>query len=64
MGIRPTKESRTLAPRVPDDQRSHERGRILAALKRNDWHRSKTARDLNMERTTLWRKMKRLNLRP
>jgi DNA-binding NtrC family response regulator len=64
MGILPRRESRTFAPHVAGGPRSDERGRILAALKRNDWHRSKTAQDLNMERTTLWRKMKKHNLRP
>jgi two-component system, NtrC family, response regulator HydG len=35
-----------------------ERERILAALRRNGWQRSRTARELGMDRTTLWRKMK------
>jgi len=36
-----------------------ERERILQILRHNNWHRAKTARALNMDRTTLWRKMKR-----
>jgi len=36
-----------------------ERQRILQILRQNNWHRAKTAQALNMDRTTLWRKMKR-----
>jgi transcriptional regulator with PAS, ATPase and Fis domain len=39
-----------------------EKYRIIEMLHRNDWHRGKTARALNMDRTTLWRKMKKHNL--
>jgi two-component system response regulator HydG len=39
-----------------------EKYRIIKMLHRNDWHRGKTARALNMDRTTLWRKMKKHNL--
>jgi PAS domain S-box-containing protein len=35
---------------------------ILEALKRNGWNREKTARELGMHKTTLWRKVKRLGL--
>ena len=35
---------------------------ILAALRKNNWNRQKTAVDLGMHKTTLWRKMKRFNL--
>ena len=41
---------------------SNERRRILQALKRFDWHRGNTAMELNMNRSTLWRKMKKYNL--
>ncbi len=41
---------------------SNERRRILQALKRFDWHRGNTALELNMNRSTLWRKMKKYNL--
>jgi len=37
----------------------HEKQRILEALKRNEGHRGRTAQELRMDRTTLWRKMKR-----
>ncbi len=36
---------------------------ILAALERNDWNKTRTARELNMDRTTLWRKLRRLDIR-
>ncbi len=35
---------------------------LLAALKRHDWNRSATAADLGIHPSTLWRRMKRLNL--
>jgi transcriptional regulator with PAS, ATPase and Fis domain len=48
---------------APLDQFS-EKQRIIEVLKHNNWHRGKTARELNMDRTTLWRKMKKHNLSP
>jgi len=39
-----------------------ERHRILQTLERNHWHRGKTARHLDMDRTTLWRKMRKYDL--
>jgi two-component system response regulator HydG len=36
-----------------------ERERILEALKKHNWRRNVAARELGMDRTTLWRKMKR-----
>jgi PAS domain S-box-containing protein len=35
---------------------------ILAALRRHDWRRVDTARELGIDKTTLWRKMKRLGI--
>ncbi|MBN1476418.1 sigma 54-interacting transcriptional regulator [Candidatus Sumerlaeota bacterium] len=35
---------------------------ILAALRRHGWHRLETARELGINKTTLWRKMKRLGI--
>lgn len=43
---------------------SGERDSILAMLRRHNWHRVKTARSLGMDRTTLWRKMKKYRLEP
>jgi two-component system response regulator HydG len=62
MGVLPRTQVRSPAFHGGDTIRSDERNRILAALKRNNWNRSKTAQDLNMERTTLWRKMKKHQL--
>ena len=42
----------------------HERDRILTELHRHHWNRSRTARALGMDRTTLWRKIKRYRLMP
>lgn len=41
-----------------------ERHRILETLRRYGWHRGNTARELNMNRSTLWRKMKKYDLFP
>jgi transcriptional regulator with PAS, ATPase and Fis domain len=39
-----------------------EHRRILAALEKSDGHRRKTAQELGIERTTLWRKMKKYGI--
>jgi len=39
-----------------------ERNFIYEALRRNDWNRSTTAAEMGIHTTTLWRKMKRLNI--
>lgn len=42
--------------------RTREKDAILAALIRNQWSRKRAAQELGMDRTTLWRKMKRMGL--
>jgi transcriptional regulator with PAS, ATPase and Fis domain len=44
------------------DQR--ERELILEVLEQHRWHRQKAAQDLGMDRTTLWRKMKKYGISP
>ena len=39
-----------------------ERDFLLGALERNGWNRAATARELGVHKTTLWRKMKRLEI--
>ena len=39
-----------------------ERDKLLATLQQYNWHRSQSARALGMDRTTLWRKMKKYGL--
>ena len=39
-----------------------ERAELVAALQQFSWHRQKTARALGVDRTTLWRKMKKYGL--
>jgi PAS domain S-box-containing protein len=41
-----------------------ERTYIQEALKRNQWNRTTTAAEMGIHPTTLWRKMKRLNVEP
>ena len=45
------------------DQREAERLKILGCLERNLWSIPRAARELGMHRTTLWRKVKKLDLR-
>ena len=40
-----------------------EKERVLAALKDSRWNRAKAADNLNISRTTLWRLMKKYNLK-
>jgi transcriptional regulator of acetoin/glycerol metabolism len=39
-----------------------ERGFLYEALRKNDWNRSATAAQMGIHTTTLWRKIKRLNI--
>jgi two-component system response regulator HydG len=41
-----------------------EKERIHDVLRRHHWNRSRSARELNIDRTTLWRKMRKYNLAP
>ena len=41
-----------------------EREHLLAVLRKHGWNRSKAAGELGIDRTTLWRKIKKLGLRP
>jgi transcriptional regulator with PAS, ATPase and Fis domain len=44
------------------DEGFREREKILQALRINSWHRDNTSQALGIERTTLWRKMKKYGL--
>ncbi len=48
--------------KTPNAPGREERQIILAALMRNQWSRKRAARELGMDRTTLWRKMKRMGI--
>ena len=58
--------ARAEAPPSPQDVQGKEGGEerraILEALMRNQWSRQRAARELGMDRTTLWRKMKRMGI--
>ena len=47
---------------TPTVSHNRERQRILAALEKTGGHRGNAARELKMERTTLWRKMKKYGM--
>lgn len=46
----------------PGREETDEKERILSVLKQNQWNRGETAKILNIDRTTLWRKMKKYRL--
>lgn len=48
--------------KAPGNAGSEERQTILDALMRNQWSRQRAAQELGMDRTTLWRKMKRMGI--
>ena len=60
--------SRTAATNEPQDLQSAlrepERRLILEALGRNGWNRTRTALDLGIDRTTLYKKMRALGVDP
>lgn len=43
-------------------EQAEEKGRLLTALEANGWHLTRTAHQLGINRTTLWRRMKRLGI--
>ncbi|MFH1689193.1 MAG: sigma 54-interacting transcriptional regulator [Candidatus Eisenbacteria bacterium] len=47
---------------TPTSLSEAERAFLLSVLERNRWHRAATARELGIHKTTLWRKMKRLEI--
>ena len=53
-------QKKKFIPEYPLD--SPERTELLALLERNKWNKSKTAEELKLGRTTLWRKMKKFGL--
>jgi transcriptional regulator with PAS, ATPase and Fis domain len=59
--IRP-KETRTLTKLTSMDDL--EAAYISEALRKNNWNRKKTAEELGIHKTTLWRKMKKLGIHP
>ena len=45
------------------NENDQEKQRILDALQRHNWHKTNTAQELGLNRSTLWRKMKRYGLK-
>jgi PAS domain S-box-containing protein len=56
----PIPEDRTFEDEIAFSERSL----ILDMLRKHNWHKGKTASALDMNRTTLWRKMKKFGLDP
>ncbi|MBW2432238.1 MAG: sigma 54-interacting transcriptional regulator [Deltaproteobacteria bacterium] len=52
----------TAAARNALSSDNKERDKLVATLQRHNWHRNKSARALGIDRTTLWRKMKKYGL--
>jgi len=48
--------------RHSDDSDEKERQILISMLQHHNWHRSKTAKALGMDRTTLWRKIKKYGI--
>lgn len=49
-------------PKLPESVKNHERDVILSALMNNNWNVSRAARQLNISRATIYRKMKALGI--
>ena len=47
---------------LPDSEEERERRELVKALEHEEWSVSRTARELDVHRTTLWRKMRRLKI--
>jgi len=47
-----------------EERAQQEREVLVATLKKHRWHRQKVAQALGIDRTTLWRKMKKYNISP
>jgi transcriptional regulator of acetoin/glycerol metabolism len=55
-------QDQRLRQAVLKNLRGWERDRIEAALKRNNWNRQATAPELNINRTTVYKKMRKYRL--
>lgn len=49
-------------PMIFNTIQNAEKEKILEILEKNNWDRSKTAKDLGIDRTTLWRKIKKFQI--
>jgi PAS domain S-box-containing protein len=57
-------ESPNTAGSIQTERFRNERDEILDVLRKHRWNRGEAAQELGMDRTTLWRKMKRYHLQP
>lgn len=57
-GTAPAQADAATSP-LRDSEAVHERDRIIAALENHRWHKGRAADALGVNRTTLWRKMKK-----
>lgn len=49
-------------PQAFDTIQNLEKGKIIELLEKNNWDKSKTAKELGIDRTTLWRKIKKFKI--
>src|SRR5690606_12887952 len=49
-------------PAEPVPEQAEEKDQLLTALEANGWHLTRTAEHLGINRTTLWRRMKRVGI--
>jgi transcriptional regulator with PAS, ATPase and Fis domain len=47
---------------LPSEMAASERNAILSTLRKHNWNRGKAARELHINRTTLWRKIRKYGL--
>jgi len=59
--LRPTEANKQIEIKSIDDIEAQF---ITETLRKNNWNRSDAAKQLNMHKTTLWRKMKKLHIKP
>jgi PAS domain S-box-containing protein len=60
----PSEEQIAGKPDFADRQAQRERELLAEVLREHGWHRQKAAKALGMDRTTLWRKMKKYSIAP
>ena len=58
----PQEDAPSATPIILESQQEWEKQRLVQALEEHHWNRQEAAKALGMDRTTLWRKLKKYNL--